>query len=118
MDLIARLDAVQAQVQKHFSSCSETQMNWKPGAEKWSIAQCLDHIIKTNQTYFSTFDRILSGSHRLSFFQKINPFKKAIGAMMVKSLGPQPQKKFTAPKIFEPASSNIAPSVIQDFSQH
>jgi hypothetical protein len=116
MDLLARLDGVQQQSQKNFGTLTESQLNWKPSPEKWSIGQCLDHLINTNKTYFPTFDSILSGKHRLSFFQKINPFKKSIGAMMVRTLGPQVQKKFTAPKIFEPSSSNITPSIVNDFS--
>ena len=118
MDVIDRLNAVEQQSVKDFGSLTETQLNWKPATDKWSIAQCLDHLIQTNKTYFVTFDQILSGGHRVSFFQKINPFKKAIGAMMIKTLGPQPAKKFTAPKIFEPSSRTIAPSIVTDFSSH
>jgi hypothetical protein len=118
MDLLARLDAVKQQSVKEFGSLAGSQLNWKPSAEKWSIAQCIDHIIKTNKTYFPTFDKVLSGEHRLSFFQKINPFKKAIGAMMVRTLGPQLPKKFTAPKMFEPSFGDIPASIVDDFAVH
>jgi hypothetical protein len=118
MDLLVRLDSIQQKSQKNFGALTESQLNWKPSPENWSIGQCLEHLVKTNKTYFATFDRILSGDHRLSFFQKVNPFKKAIGAMMVRTLGPQVQKKFTAPKMFEPSSSNITPSIVNDFSIH
>lgn len=37
--------------------------------------------------------------------------------MMIRSLGPQPTKKFTAPKIFEPSSSDIH-SITSDFMHH
>jgi hypothetical protein len=32
------------------SGLTETQLNWQPSAEQWSIAQCLDHLtVATNE---------------------------------------------------------------------
>lgn len=35
-----------------FSNISSEQLNWKPSAESWSIAQCLDHLIIADSSYF------------------------------------------------------------------
>ena len=32
-----------------FGGLSSDQLNWKPGKKSWSVAQCLDHLIKTNE---------------------------------------------------------------------
>ena len=34
---------------------SEQQLNWKPSPDKWSIAQCLDHLAVTSSEFDSLF---------------------------------------------------------------
>src|SRR5262249_33934007 len=35
------------------------QLNWKPSADSWSVSQCLEHLISSNQAYDPVLDRIL-----------------------------------------------------------
>ena len=116
MDLIGQLDMVQLQAVQNFSLLSADQLNWKPDPSKWSIAQCLDHLIVSNSTYFPIFDKILANEYRLSFVQRLNPLKKLMGSMMSKTLGPQLVRKFHSPRIFEPSSSQINPGIVEEFS--
>ncbi|MGZ8544033.1 MAG: DinB family protein [Flavisolibacter sp.] len=115
MDFIKKLDALATQVQDSFGSLNTEQLNWKPQPGQWSIAQCLDHLIVSNNTYFPTFDKVLNEGYRLTLLQKMNPFKKSLGAMMIKSLGPGSSKKFTAPQIFTPSSSDVSGDIVSVF---
>ena len=38
-----------------FGSLSGEQLNWKPAADSWSVAQCLDHLIRTNEQFYPEF---------------------------------------------------------------
>jgi hypothetical protein len=38
---------------KQFSGFSETQINWKPSEEKWSIGECIEHLVVTHKLYNS-----------------------------------------------------------------
>jgi uncharacterized damage-inducible protein DinB len=118
MDLSNEIDSLTTQVNENFGQLNAAQLNWKPASNAWSIGQCLNHIMVSNQTYMPTFNQVLNGSYRLSFFQKINPFKKALGPTMVKSLGPQSEKKFPSPKVFEPSSSDIPADIVSRFNAH
>lgn len=118
MELLQQLDAIQEQVNRNFSSLTDEQLNWKPEQGKWSIAQCLDHLIVSNKTYFPSFEKFRKKEYRLPFFQRLNPFKRSFGPMMVKSLGPNLVKKFHAPSIFEPSYSQIPSTIVRDFSDH
>ena len=40
--LSRELESVTAGVQSEFKGLSAEQLNWKPGAEAWSIGQCLE----------------------------------------------------------------------------
>ena len=34
-----------------FSNLSETQINWKLSEEKWSIGECIEHLVVTHKLY-------------------------------------------------------------------
>ena len=39
---------IAADVRASFGGLSAAQLNWKPSAERWSIAQCFDHLLAVN----------------------------------------------------------------------
>ena len=118
MTPIEQIESINMQVHDDFSSLSDAQLNWKSQPEKWSIGQCLDHLIVANKSYFPSFEKLIYHRYKLSFLQKLNPFKKLMGPVMIKYLGPQPNKKFKSPKIFEPSASRIAFTIVDDFLRH
>src|SRR5215216_2499488 len=103
MQFIEQIQLTNKIVEQKFARLSPSQLNWKPDASKWSIGQCLDHLIVSNKTYFASFEKLIYHRYRLSFFQKLNPFKKLLGLMVKNSIGPEPKRKLTAPKIFQPS---------------
>ena len=118
MDLIASLNNTTQQVIQSFSSLSNEQLNWKPDVSKWSIAQGLDHLIVSNSSYFPTFDKLINKTYQLPLLQKLNPFNKVFGPIMVRHLGPQSKQKLKNPKIFTPSTSTLSSAIIEDFSKH
>src|SRR5687767_5956985 len=118
MNLIDQISQISHEASTKFSGLSESQLNWKPEPAKWSIAQCLDHLIVSNKTYYPSFEKLLSHSYRLSFFQKLNPFKKIMGPLMVKYMSSDGKKTFKSPKAFEPSSSNITAGIVKEFIDH
>src|SRR5688572_24615280 len=115
MDLNGIINEVEQRATRNFSSLNTTQLNWKPSPEKWSIAQCLEHLVISNRNYFPFFDKILAGTYKLGFFQRMNPFKKYFSSYMVKNLGPKLNKKFKSPKIFRPSLSEVDPLIVKKF---
>ena len=43
------LDAVATDVQSAFGNLDARQVNWRPDAAKWSVAQCLAHLMAANR---------------------------------------------------------------------
>ena len=63
-----RVDAVTNELQQtagnvrsSFGSLTRAQLNWRPAEKSWSVAQCLDHLIKTHSLYFPLFEEMASG---------------------------------------------------------
>lgn len=97
-----------------FGDLTVTQLNWKPSAERWSVAQCFDHLITSNKGYFPIIEKVLAGRKRTLW--ESMPFLPGLtGRLFIKSLDPSSTRKIKAPKRFEPAQSDISGSVINDF---
>lgn len=113
--LIAEAGAIVDEARARFGSLTPPQLNWQPGAERWSVAQCLDHLVTANRSYFPTFDRILSGHYRHTWWQRVPGLPRLLGRMLLGAIGPEAARKMTAPKIFQPARSTIEGAIVGRF---
>jgi hypothetical protein len=83
------------------SALSETQLNWKPSAAQWSMAQCLEHLTITSgqfDRYFSVaLERarrkwpVTSGPHYLP---------SMVGGWLARQVNPEGGRNFRRPKYF------------------
>lgn len=116
--LTARIDEVTRKAGEEFGSLTAAQLNWKPSEKSWSIAQCLDHIIVSNETYFPQLETVIDGRWRNSFWQNF-PFLPGLwGKMILNGVLPNGKRKSKTFKIFEPASSGIPVSIVKEFTSH
>lgn len=117
-DLLHEVNLITRKVQAEFGRLSVEQLNWKPSSEQWSVAQCLDHLIKTNQQYFPMLEGVANGTRKQSFWEKLPGLPGFFGKMMLKGLDPSNQKKLKTPAVFNPAASQLPASIVADFVQH
>lgn len=115
---IAEFDKVTAEAKSLFGNLSKKQLNWKSSAEKWSIAQCLDHLIVSNSTYYSQFEEVASGKHKNSFYQNIKFISKFFGDYLIKETGAVVAKPMQSPSAFVPSQSEIVGTIVSDFEKH
>jgi hypothetical protein len=113
--LVSQADTIAQDAEKVFGGLSQEQLNWKPGAERWSVAQCFDHLITTSREYLPIIDSVLKGQKQSSVWQKLPFFPRIWGKLLIKSLDPAQTRKMKAPKKFEPAQSDVSGSIIHDF---
>jgi len=112
--LIAAANKIADEAGTTFGQLTVPQLNWKPSAERWSVAQCFDHLITSNKGYFAIIEDVLAGKKR-TFWQSMPFLPGLTGRLFIKSLDPSSTRKIKAPKRFEPAKSDISGSVINDF---
>lgn len=113
--LMQNARTIAADARSSFGHLSAAQLNWKPSAERWSIAQCFDHLINSNAGFFPVVESVLNGTRKTRFLERLPILPGLAGKLMIKSLDPASARKFKAPKNFEPAQSNISASIIDDF---
>lgn len=116
--LVAELQVVAADASKVFGGLSATQLNWKPSAEQWSVGQCFDHLIVTNRCFFPDMERVASGKYRSSLWGRVSPLSGFFGRLILKALDPEKGRRTKAPRVFEPARSDVAADVIKSFAAH
>lgn len=117
-EIISELEKVSSNARQVFGNLSAEQINWKPNAESWSIGQCFEHLIVTNNLYFPNIQKVIEGTHRNNFFSKIPFSTNLIAVMMKNALNPDQKRKMKTFKIFEPAKSDIPTSIFDDFAEN
>ena len=85
---------------------SDAQANWQPGGGSgWSVAQCLDHLAKSNAVYTTHFLPVVDRARAAGAgsFRGLRP--TWAGRWFVKSLEPPPRQKTRTFKNLVPPSS-------------
>lgn len=89
------------------SDLSETQLNWKPSAERWSIAQCLEHLAITSSKFDGYFSAALERARRKSPVMNGPIYKPSmVGGWLARQVNPEGGRNFPAPKVFRPSESS------------
>lgn len=101
-----------------FGHLSEAQVNWRPGAGSWSVAQCFEHLVLTQSLYLPTLKRLAAGSARATVWERISPFSGLFGRMLIRALDPANSRKTKTAAKSTPAASTIGGDVIKRFHEH
>jgi hypothetical protein len=113
---LGALKAIGEEARRTFGGLSAAQLNWKPGAEQWSVGQCFEHLIKTNRSFFPTLEQLARGERRGRAWERLSPFSGFFGRMVLKSLAPESPRKFKAPSGLRPSASAVDAAVIEQFA--
>lgn len=113
------LDAVAREARETFGGLDAHQLNWRPDAARWSIAQCFEHVLMANRLMFEAAESALSDGVPRTIWQRLPVLPGVLGRMLVRSQAPSAARKFTASSKAQPGFSDIADDVIQRFvEQH
>ena len=116
-EIISELQKIAVEAQKTFGGLSGEQINWKPSAEGWSVAQCFDHLIKSNEAFEPQFQEFAGGNRKQTFWQNYSPLTGFFGNFLLKSLK-NDAKKFKAPSKAIVPPSDIPADIIERFVAH
>lgn len=95
-------------VRASFGTMSDAQLNWKPAENSWSIAQCLDHLIRSNVEFDSDWAGLHAGTRKNSFLENWSPLSGFFGRFLASSLAKDSRKTKA------PSKSIVPPSEIDE----
>jgi hypothetical protein len=115
----AALDAVAADAHASFGALDARQLNWRPDATRWSVAQCLEHLVTANRLMLGAARTALDDARPRTVWQRLPIVPGLFGRMLIRSQAPQSTRKFAASPAAQPSASDIAPEVVDRFvAQH
>lgn len=86
---------------------AEEQLNWKPDAKQWSIAQCLEHLAVTSRQFNGYFKQLIESARLKWPTNGSVPYRPSlVGGWLIKQVDPETARKVPAPKVFRPSDSS------------
>ena len=83
---------------------------------KWSIGQCLHHLIKTNNSFIPIFKDCDQVKYNLPF-NWIPKIPKILGDKLLSEMAPGGKPMFSPPK-WKPKTTSYQKTIISDFTHH
>jgi len=117
-EVTAALDDLARDVPTMFGGLDVRQLNWRPDATRWSVAQCFEHLLAANRLMLISAEAALENPPT-SIWQRMPFIPRLFGRMLIRSQAPAATRKFTASPSAQPTTSDIPADVIQRFlNQH
>jgi hypothetical protein len=114
-DCLQRTETNVERVKSTYSSLSESQFNWKPSAEVWSVGECINHLIVTNELYLVKIEKLITlvtENTETDF-----PYSQSyMGKLIAKGVDPANVRKTKTFKVFLSEKSKVGKSVIEKYA--
>lgn len=117
-ELLPEADRFLAELETAFGPLSAEQLNWKPAPQRWSIAQCMQHIIISNKLYFPILVQIADGTRRTRKRERLPLLPKVWGKMLTGSMEADSSRKVKTAAHLEPSTSEIDPAVMEEVAEN
>lgn len=98
-----------------FCGITETELNWRPNSESWSVGLCIEHIIKSNFIYFDLFENLCNTTYKHRLYEKTPFLANFLGSLILKSCMPDTLRKVKTLSVFEPSTSDINLGILKRF---
>ena len=78
------------------------QLRWRPADDRWSIAECLEHLVLTGEVYLGALDEVIERGRSRGRTAGGRYRPSRIGRWVARSLEPPPGLKLPAPGMVRP----------------
>lgn len=113
--LLADLADSDQRASEMVQALSDRQVNWRPSNTEWSIAQCLDHLGKSNRIYAAALQRAIEESRQEPAPTPIALQPGVFGRMFIRTLEPPPTRKLRAPRKIIPCERIDKDEALRNF---
>ena len=108
------IQAIREDANRLVDGLSEAQLQWSPSPERWSIAQCLDHL-NNGWLALTKLDRAMTRAAEQGVRSE-GPYRHPLlGRLYVRFTEPPPKLRVPAPKAYRPKPAPPATEVVPRF---
>jgi hypothetical protein len=111
------LAAIARDTETTFAGLNAQQLNWRPDEQRWSMAQCFEHLLTSNDLMFRGAQAALDATAPGSVWRRLPGWPGFAGRALIRSQSPQATRKYVAPPSSRPAVSASDADVVQRFLQ-
>ncbi len=112
-DVTTELEAIAQDTMATFGHLSVRQLNWRPDAAQWSVAQCCEHLLTADRLVFASATDALAVTHAPTVWQRLPLLPAVFGWMLIRSQSPGGRRKFTASPHAQPATAEIEADIVE-----
>ena len=97
-----QFEAIATEAEALVEPLRDDQFGWRPAAEVWSIAECLDHLNTTARVYLPAMDKAIADAIRQGLYGE-GPFKYSwMGRVFVHLSEPPARIRIPTPRTYLP----------------
>lgn len=105
---------LKAIVSNDFGELNEEQLNLKPSPDKWSVGECIEHLIVSHYVYLKNIRKV--DVENISPGNDSKPFKHTlVGNLLINSVSPDATRKVKTFKVFKPSNKLLGMEIIADY---
>jgi hypothetical protein len=113
--LQSELAALKAEASALVSGLRESQFNWRPDQQKWSMAECLLHLNIVADRYVRTIETALEGAKARHFVARGIVVHGFLGKWILANTEPPPKRRYRSPRGFTPSYGQPITAVLPTF---
>jgi hypothetical protein len=115
-DYLRQFEDATSTAQHVVEGLTDEQLQWQPGPDRWSIAECFSHMNVTADKYYPPIDKSMRLARERGLLGQ-GPYRH--GFLMnkfIRMLEPPPRRSFKAPRPFAPRSRAVEDEIPNFFS--
>lgn len=96
------LEGVREEAEALAGGLTRRQLWWRPDDDRWSVGECLDHLVRAGEIYLETLDEVIDEA-RAAGRTVEKPYRPGpVGRWVVRLLEPPPGLRVPAPGMIRP----------------
>ncbi len=116
-DWLAELEGIELEVRCRLEPLTDARFNWRPGAGRWSVGECLDHLALTTSLMLANVRPALDRARAKGKLGDVGPSPYGlIGGWFVRMMETPGKRPMPAPKNFVPSSGLPKGAVLGKFA--
>ncbi len=118
-EYLRQLEVLKDDARRLTEGLGREQLNWAPAPDKWSIAQCLNHLNQVDTAYAASVGRGIDAARETGLVissVKSRPLRfNLFERWFIRAMEPPPRRRFPAPKTVVPKADHDPEEVIAAF---
>lgn len=112
---LAGIEAIKRDARELVEGLTEAQLTWRPEPSRWSIAQCLQHIVLSGEGYLPRLGDLIEASRQRTRLGRPSFRPGFVSSWFIRSMEPPPRFKAKTFRAMEPPPAVTPDAVLRSF---